>query len=86
MSFIRFLGMIQFFQKLYNWWKLYHLNDLHAGTPEQEQALASVGLLGVNKYTQACEYLKSVWLYEVVHDSRGRNVQIWTRLDLLSYP
>lgn len=27
------------FKKIYRWWKLYHLNDLHAGTPEQEQYL-----------------------------------------------
>lgn len=53
------------FQKLYNWWKSYHLNDMHAGTPEQEQALAEVHLLGANKYEQACKYLKSIGLYEV---------------------
>lgn len=36
--------------------------------PEQEQVLVSVDLLGANKYIQACEYLKSVGLYEVVHE------------------
>jgi len=56
------------FKKLYNWWKLYHLNNMHAGTLEQEQALEKVHLLGANKYKQACEYLKSIGLYEVPYE------------------
>lgn len=27
------------FKKLYRFWKLYHLNDMHAGTPKQEKIL-----------------------------------------------
>lgn len=51
------------FEKVHSWWKKYHLNDCHAGTPEQEKALAKVGLLGVSQYERACTYLKSIGLY-----------------------
>lgn len=27
------------FDKVYKWWKVYHLNDMHAGTKEQEKCL-----------------------------------------------
>ena len=52
--------------KICKLWKLYHLNDMHAGTPEQEKELDRVGLSEyANKYTECCEYLKKVGLYEV---------------------
>ena len=52
--------------ELYKMWKLYHLNGMHAGTPEQEKAIYEWKAAG-NKYEYgaACEYLKSVGLYEV---------------------
>lgn len=47
-------------------WQKYHLNHLKAGTPEQEQAIKEWKTQG-NKYdySKACEYLKSINLYEV---------------------
>ena len=46
-------------------WEKYHLNDLHAGTPEQEDYLHSIGITGfANNYEKCCEELKKVNLYE----------------------
>ena len=45
--------------------KKYHLNDLHAGTPEQENYLHSIGITNFgNNYKKCCEELKKVNLYE----------------------
>ena len=56
------------FRQIYRLWKLYHLNDMHAGTEKQEQAIEHAkenGLLRKNAdYTLVCNYLKSVDLYE----------------------
>lgn len=54
------------FDELYNLWKNYHLNGMHAGTPEQEAAIEAWEAQG-NKYdyTAACEMLKGCGLYEV---------------------
>lgn len=53
-------------KELYGFWKLYHLNGMHAGTSEQEDAVKRWKEQG-NKYdfTKVCEYLKSIELYEV---------------------
>lgn len=57
------------FRKLYRLWKLYHLNDMHAGTIEQEKAIDEWKSKGnPYDYTEACEYLKSVGLYEVEYN------------------
>ena len=55
------------FDELYKFWKLYHLNGMHAGTPEQEKAIEEWEAAG-NKYeyTAVCEMLKERGLYEVV--------------------
>ena len=46
-------------------WEKYHLNDLHAGTPEQENYLHSIGITNFgNNYKKCCEELKKVNLYE----------------------
>ena len=47
-------------------WQKYHLNDMHSGTPEQEEAIRQWKEAG-NKYdyTEACKYLESIGLYEV---------------------
>ena len=46
-------------------WGKYHLNDMHAGTPEQEEYLHSIEITGfANNYKQCCEELKKVNLYE----------------------
>lgn len=54
------------FRRIRKLWKRYHLNGMHAGTPEQERAIEEWKSAG-NKYdyTAACEYLKSINLYEV---------------------
>lgn len=52
--------------KVAQWWKLYHCNDMHAGTPEQEKALRDAGLSEfANKYNECCEYLEKIGLLEV---------------------
>lgn len=48
-------------QRLVNIWEQYHLNDLNAGTINQEKALES---FESKDYTKQCEYLKSIGLYE----------------------
>ena len=54
------------FMEVYDLWKNYHLNNMHAGTPEQEKAIEEWEAQG-NKYDykKICEYLKSINLYEV---------------------
>ena len=54
------------FRELHSLWKNYHLNGMHAGTPEQEKAIDEWKAKG-NKYeyNAACEYLKRINLYEV---------------------
>lgn len=56
----------QTFAVIYDLWKKYHLNDLHAGTPKQEAAIRAAiadGTLPKYDYTQAVSYLKSIELY-----------------------
>ena len=48
-------------QTIYRLWKLYHLNNMHAGTPKQEEALKDCPL---NDFDARCQYLKSINLYE----------------------
>ena len=54
------------FYQIYDFWKKYHLNGMHAGTPEQEKAVKEWEAAG-NKYnySAACEVLKACGLYEV---------------------
>lgn len=54
------------FRTIYGWWKKYHLNGMHAGTPEQEKAVEEWKKAG-NKYdySAACEMLKERGLYEI---------------------
>lgn len=55
------------FRKLYEWHQLYHLNDTHAGSRSQRDALiAEFGT--VPGYDKACEYLKSIDLYKDEND------------------
>ncbi len=53
-------------------WRKYHLNDMHAGTPEQEEALEKANLLSVNDFDfdKACEFLKNAGLYEVEYEGK----------------
>lgn len=51
------------FKQVYEWWKKWHLNDMHAGTEKQESALEQAGLTGwANNYTECCKYLESIGL------------------------
>jgi hypothetical protein len=54
------------FSEIHRLWKLYHLNDLNAGTIAQAEAVDQWQAKG-NKYdyVKVCEYLKSIGLYEV---------------------
>ena len=49
------------FKKIYRLWKQYHLNDMHAGTEKQEEALKVAGLESwANNYSKCCDYLESI--------------------------
>lgn len=51
------------FKQVYEWWKKWRLNDIHAGTEKQEQALEDAGLTGwANEYLKCCDYLESIGL------------------------
>lgn len=50
-------------KQVYEWWKKWHLNDLHAGTEKQEQALEDAGMKNwANEYSKCCDYLESIGL------------------------
>lgn len=54
------------FLELFRLWEAYHLNGMHAGTPEQEQAVEEWRKAGNRyDYTEACEMLKAAGLYEI---------------------
>lgn len=63
----KFIPDNDIFNRIYTIWKRYHLNGLHAGTPEQESALNKhFNEIGERyDYRLACDYLKSINLYEV---------------------
>lgn len=59
-----FLATNKTFNIIYRLWKLYHLNNMHAGTKKQEEALKQkFGGVDANRYDEQCEYLKSINLY-----------------------
>ena len=64
------------FKKIYRLWKLYHLNDMHPCTREQENALDEAVKEGklenryASNYDACCDYLKSIGLYEVEHEGK----------------
>lgn len=49
------------FTEIYRLWKLYHLNDMHAGTEAQEKLLKKYN---ITDYKEACDLLKKHNLYE----------------------
>ena len=75
------------FMELYRLWKLYHLNDMHAGTIEQEKAIEDWESKGNHyDYTSACDYLKSVGLYEVEHNGKPYKYgHAWLYWDIPEY-
>ena len=52
------------FKQVYQWWKAWHLNDMHAGTEKQESALIEHFGDENRDYTEQCEYLESIGLLE----------------------
>lgn len=72
------IGAREKFRLLYVLWKHWHLNGLHAGTPEQEAAIKAWQACG-NKYDYdaACDFLKQIDLYEVSFTGKtvGREYQ-----------
>ena len=75
------------FMELYRLWKLYHLNDMHAGTIEQEKAIEDWESKGNHyDYTSACDYLKSVGLYEVEYNGKPYKYgHAWLYWDIPEY-
>lgn len=56
----------ELFDQLRELWKKYHLNGMHAGTPEQEQAIEEWKAEGNRyEYSAVCDMLKARGLYEV---------------------
>lgn len=54
------------FDVLYNLWENYHLNGIHAGTPEQEKAVEEWEAAGNHyDYAAVCEMLKNRGIYTV---------------------
>ena len=53
----------ELFVKLYILWKKHHLNGMNAGSRSQEDALRAE-FKEIPNYETACEYLKSINLYE----------------------
>lgn len=55
------------FKELFRLWCKCHLNDMHFGTPEQENWLMSHGFgkPNANDYDKHCEALKNAGLYEI---------------------
>lgn len=51
------------FDRIYNVWNEYHLNDLQSGTKKQTNALTKE-LHRCDHYREACKYLDSIGLYE----------------------
>ena len=59
--------------RIYRLWQNYHLNGLHAGTVEQEQAIKEYKERtgkAYYDYTDICNYLKSINLYEVIENGQ----------------
>lgn len=56
----------ELFDQLFDLWQRYHLNGMHAGTPEQEKDIDDWKAAGNRyEYTAVCDMLKSCGLYEV---------------------
>ena len=69
-AFVKLAAENEMLKEIIRLWKAYHLNDLHAGTPEQEKAVKEVNLGLACDYDKACDYLKSIGLYEVEYQGK----------------
>ena len=56
------------YMELYRYWRLYHLNGMHAGTPKQRHIVSLLCMVGIRDYAQHCEFLKKHNLLE--HEGR----------------
>lgn len=57
------VGKRELFNRICEIWRQYHLNDLQSGTRKQTEHLTTE-LHRADHYTEACEYLKSIDLFE----------------------
>ena len=58
------------FEKIYRLWKLYHLNDMHAGTPSQEEMVKKWEQTHNYDYMDVVKYLNSIDMLTVEHEGR----------------
>ena len=60
------------FNVLWDLWKRFHLNNLHAGTVEQEAEVEKFFEVTEQEYdySKACEHLKQVGLFEVEYNGK----------------
>lgn len=65
----KYLGGDELFRKIRRLWKKHHLNDMHAGTPEQEKYLKEHRTWR-GDYDKDCALLKEAGLYEVELDGK----------------
>lgn len=77
---LEFLKDDEVFVKIYNYWKKYHLNNMHAGTIKQEDAIKEY-LNGGKRYDYAevCKYLDGVGL---LVDDGYRYGSKWLKRDI----
>ena len=59
-------------KKLVDLWHRHHLNDMKAGTKEQEKAINDwlKSTKSSYDYTKVCAYLKTINMYQVVHNGK----------------
>tara|TARA_R100001530_G_scaffold113018_2_gene80014 strand:+ start:75 stop:566 length:492 start_codon:yes stop_codon:yes gene_type:complete len=69
-SLLEYLPKNKLLKEIHDIWKEHHLNDMHAGTEEQEAHLKSLGKY--QDYNWACDELRKADLY-VVPDPRRTN-------------
>ena len=78
-GFLAQLNDRQTFAEIYKFWKKYHLNGMHAGTPEQEATVKAYFNETGERYDYgvACAVLKDAGLYEVnfTGDTVGRHYE-----------
>ena len=56
------------YMELYRYWKLYHLNGMHAGTYKQMHIVSLLRMVGIRDYDKHCEFLKKHNLFK--HEGR----------------
>lgn len=85
---ISYLKNNKLFMKIYKLWKLYHLNNMHAGTPKQEAAIEEYLKEHKYDYKEICKYLGSInlledngykygssWLYEPIPENNLKEIR-----------